>query len=137
MNERDIFLAALEIAEPHQRAAYIDQACGADAQLRSEVQALLSAHERGPEFLETPAVAEDIAATRTLVGEASELMDDVSRPESGEAEFRHYLQPASRPGWLGKLAHYEIESILGRGAFASRRGDQADESGTGRDLTPA
>ncbi|MCA9064980.1 MAG: SUMF1/EgtB/PvdO family nonheme iron enzyme, partial [Planctomycetaceae bacterium] len=31
--------------------------------------------------------------------------------------FGRYLEKSSRPGWLGKLGHYEIERILGHGAF--------------------
>ncbi len=27
------------------------------------------------------------------------------------------MQIATRPGWLGRLAHYEIERVLGQGAF--------------------
>lgn len=36
---------------------------------------------------------------------------------SGEREFARFLDPPTRPGWLGRLAHFEIEKILGRGAF--------------------
>ncbi|MCA8989833.1 MAG: protein kinase, partial [Planctomycetaceae bacterium] len=34
-----------------------------------------------------------------------------------EEIFRQFLSPPTRPGWLGRLAHYEIETILGQGAF--------------------
>ncbi len=33
------------------------------------------------------------------------------------ADFRKYLKPSSRPGWLGRLHHYELEAVLGHGAF--------------------
>ncbi|MCB9953976.1 MAG: serine/threonine protein kinase [Planctomycetaceae bacterium] len=36
---------------------------------------------------------------------------------NGENEFRRFLDPPTRPGWLGRIAHFEIESILGQGAF--------------------
>jgi serine/threonine protein kinase len=36
---------------------------------------------------------------------------------TGEKEFRRFLDPPARPGWLGRLAHFEIEKILGQGAF--------------------
>ncbi len=35
MNERDIFLAAVEIDDPAMRAGYLDQACDANDELRS------------------------------------------------------------------------------------------------------
>ena len=41
MSERTIFMAALEIAEPAERAAYLEQACSGDAALRHQVETLL------------------------------------------------------------------------------------------------
>ncbi|MCA9089219.1 MAG: SUMF1/EgtB/PvdO family nonheme iron enzyme [Planctomycetaceae bacterium] len=118
MNERDIFLAAIEISDPVERAAYLDQACSGDEKLRAQVDELLKTHNEASQFLETPAVATNSAIDRTVLTGASETDEDSSdgRP-AGEAEFRKYLQPATRPGWLGRLGHYEIEEILGRGAF--------------------
>jgi serine/threonine protein kinase/Flp pilus assembly protein TadD len=57
MSERTIFLAALEINEPAERAAYLDQACAGDAALRSQVEQLLKAHEEPGPFMERPAPA--------------------------------------------------------------------------------
>ena len=42
---RDIFLAAVELEGPA-RASYLDEACGDDAGLRSEVEKLLAADDR-------------------------------------------------------------------------------------------
>jgi len=51
----DIFIAALELIDPAQRAVYLAEACGEDAALRAEVEELLRAGEsRG--FLNGPAV---------------------------------------------------------------------------------
>jgi len=55
MAERSIFLAALELADPAERAAYLDAACAADAVLRRRVERLLAAHDSGDDFLEPPA----------------------------------------------------------------------------------
>jgi hypothetical protein len=41
----EIFVAAVEKA-PADRAAYLDAACGSDAELRAQVEALLRSHER-------------------------------------------------------------------------------------------
>jgi formylglycine-generating enzyme required for sulfatase activity/serine/threonine protein kinase len=118
MNERDIFLAAIEIADPARRASYVEQSCGTDARLRVQVEELLKTHAQSSQFLETPAVAPNSSVAQTLVTETSHADED-SHAEltSAEAEFRKYLQPATRTGWLGRLGHYEIEAILGRGAF--------------------
>src|SRR6516164_9614377 len=63
MTERTIFMAALEIADPAERATYLEQACGGDAALRHQVETLLAAHEREGEFLDVP-VVEQVAAAR-------------------------------------------------------------------------
>jgi formylglycine-generating enzyme required for sulfatase activity len=118
MNERDIFLAAIEIADPAERAAYLDEACGENTELRAQVEELLKTHNETSQFLETPAVETDSAVDRTVLTDGSDTEEDSGDERaSGEAEFRQYLEPATRPGWLGRLAHYEIEEILGRGAF--------------------
>ena len=37
--------------EPGQRAAFLDQACGGDEELRREVETLIAAHEQADSFL--------------------------------------------------------------------------------------
>jgi hypothetical protein len=49
----DIFLAAVEKA-PADRAVYLDAACGADTELRAQVEALLRSHEEAGSMLEQP-----------------------------------------------------------------------------------
>jgi serine/threonine protein kinase len=52
-----IFHAALEIGSTQERAAYLDDACQGNAELRREVVRLLSAEARLSDFLEQPAGA--------------------------------------------------------------------------------
>ena len=52
---KEIFADALEKADAAERAAYLTQACGEDAQLRQHVEALLQAHQKAGAFLEEPA----------------------------------------------------------------------------------
>jgi serine/threonine protein kinase len=54
MKADEILLAALEKKTPAERAAYLDGACGADAQLRAAVEGLLRSHESAGSFLEQP-----------------------------------------------------------------------------------
>lgn len=115
MNERDIFLDAIEILDPAARAAYVAQMCGANAALRSQVEELLQAHEQSSRFLEQPVAGIAETIDRTIVGDSEGI--PVDEKATGEQEFRRYLQPSTRPGWLGRLGHYEIEAILGQGAF--------------------
>jgi tetratricopeptide (TPR) repeat protein len=51
---RSIFAAAVDLDSPAQRAAYLDEACGADARLRAEVDELLAHDDAAGSFLESP-----------------------------------------------------------------------------------
>lgn len=120
MNERQLFESALEIADPQARQAFLDKACQGDEALRARVAALLKSHATAGSFLDIPAADQmgpgtDSSLFNTIVGAPAGEQD--TEHALAEAEFRKYLQPATRTGWLGRLGHYEIEAILGRGAF--------------------
>jgi serine/threonine protein kinase/WD40 repeat protein len=55
IDERSIFLEALERTSAEDRSAFLDAACRDDRHLRDEVEALLSAHEDSCELLDAPA----------------------------------------------------------------------------------
>jgi serine/threonine protein kinase len=57
MTEESLLLAALQQPTPQQRAAFLDTACGSNAELRHRVERLLQAHAQVGDFLEQPAVA--------------------------------------------------------------------------------
>jgi serine/threonine protein kinase/Tfp pilus assembly protein PilF len=59
VNERDIFMAAMQIAKPAERAAYLDQACADMPELRRRASALLDAYEQAGSFLDKPAASVD------------------------------------------------------------------------------
>jgi tetratricopeptide (TPR) repeat protein len=52
---QSIFVAAADLPTAHDRAAYLDQACAGDAQLRHRVDALLQAHDNPDSWLPPPA----------------------------------------------------------------------------------
>jgi serine/threonine protein kinase/tetratricopeptide (TPR) repeat protein len=52
MNERAIFDAALTIADPSLRSAYLDAACAADKELKEHIEGLLAMHGQLDGFLE-------------------------------------------------------------------------------------
>src|SRR4051794_11141057 len=60
-----IFLQAIEIASPDERAAFVEEACGDDAGLRARVASLLEANELAGDFLEAPAVSPTVTADPT------------------------------------------------------------------------
>src|SRR5690349_8327442 len=55
MTERSVFLAALDIADPAARSAYLDETCAADPALRLRVEELLAAHAGPASFMARPA----------------------------------------------------------------------------------
>jgi tRNA A-37 threonylcarbamoyl transferase component Bud32 len=105
MNSRslaeDVFFAALEKADPAERAAYLDQACAGNESLRRRVEVMLAAHPQVGQFLERPiAEAEGVAALGVVENAAVDLS---------------FLAPSSESGSLGRLDHYEILEVIGRG----------------------
>ena len=93
---RTLFLAALE-KTPAERQAFMDEACAGDARLRRRIEAMLRAHDAPSHLL-------DQSAADHLVGEDKrELLD--------------LLEPATKEGTLGRLGHYEIQEVVGRGGM--------------------
>src|SRR5262245_53318003 len=52
--EESLFAQALDIRDAAQRAAFLDRACGDNAALRAELEALLRAHARSGDVLDLP-----------------------------------------------------------------------------------
>jgi serine/threonine protein kinase len=106
-----VFLGATEIADPADRAKFLDGACDGDAELRCRVEALLRAHDQPDSLLDQPAVAphEPNAADACAIGcEGGAATDD---------EPLTFLAPPTRPDSLGRLGHYEVLQVLGKGGF--------------------
>src|SRR5262245_18824028 len=101
MTEQEIFEQALDKA-PEERAAFLEVACGGNAALRRRLEALLRAHAEGQDFLDVPATEQLAAAD--------------PRPADAAADLS-FLSPPSEPGSLGRLGHYEVLEVLGRGGF--------------------
>lgn len=53
-----VFQAALDRA-PHERASFLEQACGSDVELKSETVTLIAAYEHAGDFIEQPALVHD------------------------------------------------------------------------------
>ena len=56
-----VFDEAVEILAPSERTAYLDRACGEDAELRCEVESLLAAYFAAGSFMELPVSLESMA----------------------------------------------------------------------------
>jgi serine/threonine protein kinase/Flp pilus assembly protein TadD len=58
-NEESIFAEALDRQNPAERAAFLENACGADGVLRARVENLLRSHEQAGSFLRPPPATTD------------------------------------------------------------------------------
>jgi eukaryotic-like serine/threonine-protein kinase len=108
MSERSIFLAALDKNTPDERASYLEEACAGDPVLRQQVEALLQSHQEAGSFLQRPALEEHPSATQTEPGGGSD----------GDLPL-DFLDPSEQPGSCGRLGHYEVLDVIGRGASGS------------------
>src|SRR5262245_10373249 len=114
MTERSVFLVALEYDDPGERSAYLDRACAGDAALRAEVEQLLSAHERSGSFMGRPA-PERLAGDLAAGPEADDTRTGPSGPDADEP--LGFLTPSEKPGSPGRLGHYEVQEVIGRGGM--------------------
>lgn len=117
---KEIFLAASEQPDQAGRAAYLDEACGGDAALRARVEALLRSHDAAGSFLNTPiAVMPDVGCreTRSPDPVPESACDDGISGSDADSWLQNYLAPATRSDSFGRLGHYEVLQVLGRGSF--------------------
>lgn len=140
MNEQELFLSALEIDDPAERQVHLREKCADDADLLARVESLLASHDSQSRFLNTPVVDQvageplhnSDATTLDRGGSArdeefqapsadehdSELMTEYHDDSSASVPLG-YLETSQTPGSLGKLGHYEIQEVVGRGAFGT------------------
>jgi serine/threonine protein kinase len=114
MNERAIFMEALDKDSLAQRSVYLDEACGGHTGLRQRVEALLTSHEQAGSFLGKPVserLAENLAA---LEGGQTK---GYSPAGADGPEPLDFLAPSDKPGSLGRLGHYEVFELIGRGGM--------------------
>lgn len=135
MTEESIFAEALQQPTPARRQAFLEEACAGDLALRQRVEALLRSHAAADNFLNEPAL-EQLGVERpgALPDEMAHAVTDRCPPlgateaarkpkPSGklplEEAFLKLLQPPRRPDGLGRLAHYEVLEVLGKGGFGT------------------
>ena len=102
MTDRSIFLAVLDIEDPEQRSAYLDQACVGNPVLRMEVEQLLKAHEQPGRFMERPASApvatvdEAVAERPGMMIGPYKLMEEIGAGGFGLVFVAEQQQPVRR-----------------------------------------
>jgi serine/threonine protein kinase len=112
-----IFLAAAALSDPAARVEYLDQECGEDAHLRARVEALLRAHDQPDSLLDSADPAPSSDLTRTAPPDAGETHTHNDAAADDLADALAVLDPAGRPDSLGRIGHYEVLEVLGRGGF--------------------
>ena len=115
MNERDIFIAALEKATAQERSEYISAACGGDSTLQQRVEGLLQMHEKTGEFLQKPLVERLVEGVAALEDAADTARDPSASPKRSVG--LDFLSPSAQPGSLGRLGHYEVQEVIGSGGM--------------------
>src|SRR6516164_8317355 len=101
----DIFLAAVEKATPEERAAYLDEACRSDAELRRRVERLLAAHPKVGDFLEQPPPEAPSPGTPGATVDSA----------PGLPETEDYGDPTARVGALLAGKYKLVEAIVEAG----------------------
>jgi serine/threonine protein kinase len=91
-----IYLSARELTDPAERAAYLAEACGEDAELRQRVEELLADAE---------------AATAFFGNESDARMVDTTQP----SEPRDLTAPTEGPGTV--IGHYKLLELIGMGGM--------------------
>ena len=119
MGERAIFFEAVEKDDPAERAAYLDDACAGDPNLRRRIEALLQSHATVGDFLDMPA-AEQLAAGSGMPADRGFSGAGLASPERSEANVPlDFLAPSRRPDSLGRLGHYEVLEVIGQGGMGT------------------
>src|ERR1041385_4171141 len=110
---REIFNEAVEILDAKQRAEYLASACGADAALREQVEALIQSHEAAGGFLREAKEAPLGSATADFRN-ANELREKVRRQnEFFHAALGEQVFQIGEPG--DQIGRYKLLQQIGEG----------------------
>src|SRR5262249_21117098 len=104
---KEIFLDAVEKADAGERAAFLQEACGGDAALREQVEALLRRHEQAGDFLEAP--PQPLAE--------SEEIDEAASPIPPSAKRSGVADIAENVG--DRIGPYKLLQKLGEGGMGA------------------
>ncbi len=110
---KQLFLEACR-RDPEDRAAFLDEACGSDGELRREVQSLLAHHQPGSSFLD-PVLEPGVLADATVFFRAA-ARDAEAEVNASTTSTQLLDQGRFEPGSLIN-DRYRITALLGRGGM--------------------
>ncbi len=114
MTERDIFHAAMEIADPAERSAYLEKVCAGDPSLRRDVEGMLQVYPQLGTFLEFPVVDLDSATRPPVNAGRFQLGQELARGGMGVV-YRARDESLGRDVAV-KVLHerYLVDSLVGQ-----------------------
>jgi serine/threonine protein kinase/formylglycine-generating enzyme required for sulfatase activity len=106
---KSLFLAASDLADPAERAAFLDRECGGDADLRARVEALLRANDAapppaapgatvdsGPGLPETEDYGDPTARVGALLAGKYKLVEEIGEGGMGSVFLAQQTEPVKR-----------------------------------------
>jgi formylglycine-generating enzyme required for sulfatase activity/tetratricopeptide (TPR) repeat protein/tRNA A-37 threonylcarbamoyl transferase component Bud32 len=127
MKEDLILARALAINNPGARRAFLDRACADQADVRAKIEQQIArrtpTNTAPPEDPDPANATGPFAAAQEETGPFAEAALEESQewailvPGEDEAKALAFLEPSATPGALGRLGHYEVLEVIGRGGM--------------------
>jgi hypothetical protein len=95
-----IFDAALALEDPARRSAYLDEACGGDAALRSRIERLLATHAHADDFF-----VGCVAGMKPALDEAEKKSLTAATPDAVDDQVGR------------RVGNYKLLQVIGEGGF--------------------
>lgn len=105
LDEAEIFNAARRIGDRSTRSLFLRDACDGDGALIQRIESLLAIND-APDRLLDQAVIQTPAGHETQTGRSLEPINPID-----------FLTPSDTAGTLGKLGHYDVLEVIGRGGM--------------------
>lgn len=128
MNEEALFAEVIAIGSVEERIRFLDSACADNQELRLALERRLQlAGDAEGSLAQTALFDKGSTENQTLsqikLRDATGPDDERTEPlpvklkKDDDEALRAFLLPSDKPGSLGRIGHYEIQQVLGRGAF--------------------
>jgi hypothetical protein len=127
MKEDLILARALAISNPGARSAFLDRACADNPDVRAKIEQQIArrtpTNTAPPEDPDPANATGPFSAAQEETGPFAEATPEESQewvflyPVEDEAKELAFLERSATPGTLGRLGHYEVLEVIGRGGM--------------------